>query len=183
MNKQIPVNQQYLIMLLALLLVAKFILVPIIEWQDELIADTSVKKRQALKAERLLSIETELKQTIENLDEQVAKLNTHVPKVDEDNFKINTQKSLVGIFNSHKIKIERAAWLVPPDRGNMYPVTIQLSLSGRMSDFLASHYDIEANFPAAKIEELRININRHLEKSMGTFKGRISLKFFIQSNA
>jgi len=181
MSSQFTSKQGNLFFVLVTLALFKFVIVPLNEWQNEQIVDVVMKQKQLSKTEQLIANKAEIEQRASEVNKHLRLLETKVPAVNLDSFKIDTQKELTKLLSEHSIRVERAAWIADPDPEDIYQVTIQLSLSGRMSDFLSSHFAIEKAYPSAKITMLRSDIRRHAAKSLGLFRGRISLSFWVRN--
>lgn len=147
-----------LIVLLAVLLLLRFVFVPWFEWQDEQFGRLQTLDKRLERSEALLSLK-------EQVSTQAAQVNTAseqllaglVISATPAEYKIAFQQALQQQLDSVQVRLQLFEW--NSDRAleafNVQRGRINLRLQGAYPNLLRAHAQLELQFPGVQIRELR----------------------------
>ena len=130
-------NNTVLIGVLVLLLVTKFIIVPIIDWQDSLIAETVKLERKITKSQKYLDNLPELIKHQKQLRKQLFEMkNQQETFVDVGLYKIEKQKQIEGLFNKHSLNIRTLNWRDEIETEKGVSISLNLQFKGSLKNVI-----------------------------------------------
>lgn len=136
-----------LLLILTGLLLAKFVIVPVLAWQDNIILENKNIQKRLNKAKSLLSNNEQLVAQSNELNETVSNLEKAVFKATpEAEFKLAQQKKLESIVKKNNLKLMNFGWqIISTDEDlNIKRFQIQLSLNGNTTDIIRFMAELEA---------------------------------------
>jgi len=176
----------WLLALLTLLLVAKFIIVPIYQWQDTALSEINLLEKKQGKISKVLKGKddtTKLKYDLEAALQQTDGL--IFPFQADAKFKLNQQKMLESLLSKHNLTIQHVGWQVARSKDSLllisYPIFIRFS--GKTTDVVKFLAAIEMNPQRIGVEEFNFSFKRQSDKALGRINGSVTLMLFMEKEA
>ena len=174
----------FLLSVLAVLLVAKFVLVPVIEWQDAMIADIQLLEKKSQKVARVISGESNTNEINLLLSEEVAKGNKlFYPHQAQSKFKLQQQKLIESLLAEHQLKSQNIGWQTPSEltfiQVDKHP--LQLRFSGKTLDVMKFIAAIEKLEKKIEVSDFNLSLKKQNENSLGQCDGRLTVNFYVNS--
>jgi len=177
-------QHSWLIVIVVMLVIAKFIVVPVINWQDTIIADINLLTKKQAKITRVLAQEDEnteldlkLKALLEVSDE------LFVVTKNESSFKLEQQKMLETLLINHKLKSQNIGWQTPQLLTSLaltrYP--IQLRFTGKTSDVIEFTALLENQKQLIEIDTFSYSFKGQNEKLLGQITASLILNLYANS--
>lgn len=136
-------RQQYLLLLVAVLLLLRFAVVPAFEWLDSELEDVIAEGNKSAKQEMLL-------QSKAPLEAQLAEIDSFLEDATKYAFKADSVQAATLVIQSmiekeaqkHEVKINRIAWVEPDGEENKYH-RIEIYIKAHPADWVALQSDLE----------------------------------------
>ena len=171
-------NNTLLISLLAFLAVIKFILVPIFDWQNELLAETAIFQAKITKSALYIKDIPSFEIKKNELVEKIAQSKKSIEYYNDFGFyKITKQKQIEKLFDKNKIKLTSLSWQTAVDSQLGKQVKLNLQFKGLLKDFIALKLDVISLSRSIKIEKFGVTIKRQKIESLGTITGNFILLY------
>jgi len=172
----------WLLSLVALLLIVKFIIVPIFDWQDMKLAKIILLEKKQAKIDNVLTKKSN--NVNADLDLTLAQANkiffSFQPSAA---FKLEQQKMLESMLEKHKVKPINIGWKTSTFFEQLqitrYPLNVQFT--GKTIDIIKFLTAIEAKENRIEIESLNLSIKGQRTNTLGRVNGSITLNFFMNS--
>lgn len=172
-------NKPLMLTLIGLLLAIKFVLQPIVEWQNKKVDDIFLLERQLNKGLGLIQNEEILKSQLSQVSERLKALTKTVLGRDENvaAYQLRVQKQIEELMEKHDIVARNVNWLSPQIDGYSEEHKIEMNLSGQSKDFVLFLLDIEQTTPKMAVVEFSTLISRQYpsRKKLGNITGRLVL--------
>ncbi|MGL1957058.1 MAG: hypothetical protein OCD00_07055 [Colwellia sp.] len=173
----------WLLVLLAFLLVAKFIIVPVYQWQDTQLAEISLLERKQGKISSVLKEKNntaKFKHKLESALQQTDGL--FFPFQEDAKFKLNQQKMLESLLSKYNLTVQHVGWQVARSKDSLlltsYPILIRFS--GKTTDAIKFLAAIEMNSQRIGVEEFNFSFKRQSDKALGRINGSVTLMLFME---
>ena len=172
----------YLIAILAVLALANFVLVPVVDWQDEMAADISLQQKRLSKTNALLENYPDNKEKIKTANNVINLVQQqYFPNQLENVFKLEQQSWLEKIIEDSQLDLQSLGWgrtkVFENTNNSAYQVDVRLR--GKTRAFIDLHNIIEKQGLKISIDEFRLNVKRTSESSVGNFQGTLKLSFYM----
>lgn len=168
------------LILIAVLASLKFVVVPLVDWQDAVSMDVSAVKKRLHKGQLAIeqkdALELESHTSLHAIDQARAGL---FDIVSENQFKLDQQAWLEDLVAQHNVEVEEISWggATPGESGVViYPVN--LTFSSDVDDFILLHATLESGQKHIRFENFDLSIKRHAEKRIGSVRGSMRLLMF-----
>jgi len=172
-----------LLAFLALLLFAKFIIVPIYTWQDQQLADIGLLEKKQAKISAVLNAQNKVAQLNKELDTALKQTeNLIFPYQKDANFKLNQQKMLETLLEQFNLTVQHVGWQVARSNKNAlfisYPILIRFSgKTDQVVQFLAA---AEMNTQRIEVNALNFTFKGQRKDALGRIKGSVTLMLFME---
>lgn len=171
-----------LIALLVILAISNFILLPIMDWQDEMVSEISLKQKRLNKTTTLLKAYPQNQQQLEHLESLLTKVDQqYFPQQAENTFKLQQQTWLETIIESNQLNLQSLGWgrtkILEKTATTAFQVDIRLQ--GQARAFIDLHRIIENQGLKISVDEFRLNIKHSSESTLGSFQGNLKLSFYM----
>lgn len=171
-------DKPILLFALGVLLVLRFIVVPIFDWQSKTLASTQHLQKKLNKSQAyledlpaLLAYEKELAQSIatRRADNELFS--------DVGRYQIAKQRQFETLFEQNQIVITSSNWLepIPTEKGVI--VLLRLKFYGKVKSFLTSHLQLSGMSKSISITNLSLSISGQDSDSLGNVSGNIIIRF------
>lgn len=183
--KELIQQKPYLIWLLAGLLFAQFVVVPVMTWQDEKVAQLALVQKRLGKALHLLNNE-------QSLDEQQQFLQAartqyqglFFAQAEETSFQLKNQKMIEALAEKYQLTVNSIGWKKVSNitDSQLSTYELQMRFTSKTKDIIPFQIAIEQLPQLVKVEGMNINIKRHLKNTMGRANGLFRLHLTMVSN-
>mgnify|MGYP003650159803 CR=1 FL=1 len=167
--------------LLLLLIGMKFILVPIIEWQNEQLLNIKLQTKRISRAELALANVDNNVKILNHLHSQNQKLDKlFYPFSEEASFKLQQQQWLESLIAKHQFKINNVGWVFSAKVLGQPLIKHQLSVSveGPTYAMPSLQAELEANSQWVDINSFTFNVRGQSDVSLGNVSGNVDLVFY-----
>jgi Tfp pilus assembly protein PilO len=176
----------WLLSLVALLVIAKFIIMPIFTWQDALLADIGVLTTKQKKISKVLANQHSNKQLGEKLLTTLKPVDgLFFPFQSDTRFKLSQQKMLEELLAEHNLNVGNVGWQVTTDLDMLgvtrYPISIRFT--GKTADTINFIAAIERNSRHIEISKLNLTLKGQRGEGIGRINGNVTLRLFMEQSA
>ncbi|ABV37626.1 hypothetical protein Ssed_3022 [Shewanella sediminis HAW-EB3] len=171
-------NKPLLLGALAVLFLLKFIVVPVIEWQDEAVLETKNLQSKIDKSQSHIKDLPNLVKYKDQLEVSLTKAKETIERYnDASRYQISKQRQFEALFKEHQLTMSSSNWrdVVKTDNGSTFQLQVQFN--GMLSDFIAFHLQVNAMGPSVVIGNLGLNIRGQSQASLGYMTGNMVIFF------
>jgi len=176
-------KQKVALAVIGLLIVIKFILLPQLTKQNELIGKINAVEKINNKYSQLISQQPKLEKYANKISMIEKSLSKDIPVyVTQADFLLATQKNLETIMAKYNINVKRFIWFNGDDDpilGQLYKKRIRVVIVGNSIDFLQLHTWFKNNEPKYRLESLSLNVNKKTASDMGIFTGTLIISAYF----
>lgn len=171
-----PQNKRKLMLgVLAVLLLTRFIFVPIFDWQQEQIDQIEEKEQRLVKTNNIITRLPQVELALAQLKESNQKQETRYFKQPLSNtFKLQLQQNAEKLFAEYELKVTNFNWVAEiPDK--ITQARAKISFEGATKDFAKLQLEIAQRSKLLNIAQWTMHIKRMNDHSLGNVKGNILL--------
>jgi uncharacterized membrane protein YcgQ (UPF0703/DUF1980 family) len=167
-----------LITILSVLVLVKFVLVPVFDWQNNKMEQITQLERKIKKSKDYI---VRLPEMTAQQEQLTTVINTYKEQTDTYNdigrYKLNKQRQLEALFSQYNVEIKALNWRdeVSTEQGISIPMYLQFT--GQLKSFINLKLDILASGSNIELEKFNLNIAGQLEKSLGRVNGNLTIVF------
>jgi hypothetical protein len=176
---------RYYLITVSILIVIKFVFMPIIQWQNSLLADIALLKNKSSKIELLLNNQHETEQLLSTYT-AVLKPMAHIfnEKRPESDFKLAQQKWLESLMEKHGISIKNTSWQLVStiESPKVKQFQLKVNFSGKTEDLRRIMQSLESQTPLVYVNDFLINIKKQSKTRLGSVSGSLTLHFYMKNN-
>lgn len=178
----------WLLIIILILMVIKFIVVPTIEWQNEVIANIQLLERKQGKVINLLENKSENNIVNEKLTSYTEQGNRLFFSYQQDSiFKLSQQKVLESLLAKHGLIAENIGWQASTKLEELSATRylIQIRFKGEAINVIDFMLAIESQKQLISIKDFNISVIGQNRDTLGRMNGQISLYLYgnnISSN-
>ncbi len=173
-------NNKLLLSLVAVLLLIKFAVMPIFDWQAEKIDQINSLHKREVKAAELLAQKEHLMQQVQLVEKKLADQQQAFPTfATSEDFRLETQKLLEELLKKHELNVKQIFWRNNKDvdvMEGMYKARVSVRMYGKVKDFALLHADVVTDTPSVKVVAMGLQTKQQSKTSAGTFKGVITFE-------
>lgn len=176
--------KKYAVLLIALsvLVVVKFVYVPIIDWQNDLYLQIKQQENKLNKINKVLSQKESVIQANALLETLLTKTTSiFFLQSEEAKFQLKQQKMLESLFEKYNLKSTKFAWKRTQKLTalTVQHYKLQISLKGRTNKLVQLMSVIESHTPYIEISDFALNVKRQKDLSLGNVTGNITLHLYM----
>lgn len=171
--------------LIALLVIIKFLLMPIFTWQAQLIADNTYLEKKQQKVANVLNSNNNGEQLAKQLTNTLQQANKmFFPFQTAASFKLTQQKNLEALLSKYELKSQNIGWQVSSllKKIAVTRYSMQVRFTGKATDVIDFIAALEAQQQRIEINDFNFNIKGQRKKSLGRINGRVTLYFYVNQN-
>jgi len=168
-------NKRIMLPILAVLLIVRFILVPIFTWQQEQIEQIDAKSQRLNKSSNVIARIPLIKESLGQLklkNNQLQKI--YYNHASLNGLKLQLQQQIETLFTQHNIKVKNFTW-VAEISGDLIQERARISYEGTTKDFARLQLAIARLPKLLNVVQWTMNIRGMKELSLGKVVGRIVL--------
>ncbi|SEK46974.1 hypothetical protein SAMN05216262_101434 [Colwellia chukchiensis] len=166
-------NRKMLLLVLLVLLIARFVIVPIVDWQDEKLASIAANSNNLHKSEQVIArsekIATELAH-VKQLNQTLS--DKYFQQANLNDFKLKLQQQLESLFSQHNLKVKNFSWVahIP---GDVVQERANISFEGEIKNVVALQLAMAQLPQLLQIIQWNFPIRNMSETSLGTTRGQL----------
>jgi hypothetical protein len=174
-----------LLSLLAILLIAKFVVVPIFMWQDQILVEIKEQEKKLGKTALLLAKEdgfNRLNQQIEQQLEQAEQL--FYPYQTGSAFKLQQQKHFEDLVLEHQLTLSSFSWQANSEDKELQIMRYQVRvrLKGNISRLVSFISALESQKQRVEVYDFNISMKGQNKQSLGRTKNAVfTLRFYVNN--
>ncbi|MCC2614811.1 hypothetical protein LJ739_00985 [Aestuariibacter halophilus] len=172
-------NKTILLGFVAVLLVIKFAVVPLIDWQDSTAATVHRQAAQLEKGKRLLANQEDIAARVQALEALRETLQEGLvfSAEDQTSLQIELQSFLGKRLEEYGLEARNINWLNSLSKGPLVEQRVELSLSGKLHGLISFMLDVEQFQPRMSVVRINtINSNMYPQRqTLGQFNGMVVL--------
>lgn len=176
-------KNSYLLLCLVALVTTKFLILPLLSWQDERLAEIKLLKKKVNKAEKVISDLPLLEEQLIIINAQVDVLQNAVfDYADEGVFQLTLQKELEKTFDSHQVSILNLGWkaVSQVDDWGLLKYEVEINFNGSTRNFILLLKAIETNEKWMSINNFNYRFDPLKKGALGSVAGRLSINFYMK---
>lgn len=171
---------------MTLLIIAKFIVIPIFDWQNKQFQSIKLLEKRQQKITNVLSSE----QQTNIINDSLIKINTQASKLffpfqAESAFKLKQQKMFESLLAKKQVEIERIAWQVVTEFEYLAVkrYQLQLSIKGSTNQIVELFSAFENNEKLIDIKDFNVSFKGQRENTLGQLSGNVTLHLYAVNKA
>lgn len=169
-------NIRFLTILLVSLLLAKFLIMPMISWQGDAISELSLEKGRLQKMRDLVDSEDQLFDLEEAYDAELAALEDTLYK-DTELLKISAQTELMEVILASELSVRSFSWVL--DKAGSYrTLRAKISYTGAFKDSIQMLWTLDASPRMFSIVDSSHMIKSQSQDSLGVIEGFVTLELY-----
>jgi len=172
-------NKPFLIGLIVILGAIKFILLPVVTWQETQVNSIFKQERQLAKGLQLLENKTQMIEELNSLrqfsEQQQALI--ALPEQSPVSYQLKIQKMIEKLLEKYQLNSRSSNWLAPVVKSNIEEHRLEIALSGNTKEFIQFLTEIEQQKPKLSLVDLRTNISKMYptRDKLGRFTGKFTI--------
>jgi hypothetical protein len=175
-------NIKVMLPMVVTLLLIKFGLLPVVEWQNDLLADIEQYEQRNTKAQRLLNSEAELvKKMSVKSEEYLAQEKAYPNFAASEDFHIETKMRFDILLGQFNLKVTQFFWRSTTDEEifpGMYKARFNINFIGKTKDFALLQARLGTDEKAFRIVNFSNLISKQSATSMGMVKSTLTVEAY-----
>lgn len=170
-----------LISILVLLFTARFVLVPVIDWQNEALWEIQQKEKRSLKSQHAISNTSENQQLLASLSEQKSNTESYLfDFLNESEFRLEQQQRMEQLVDKIGLKINNIGWSYSGELIDAPVIRhqMQLNIGGNTTDMPKFHLMLEEQKHWLQVDRFTINLRNQRNLRLGNAQMSLDLSFF-----
>jgi len=160
---------------LVVLLVARFILMPIIDWQQEQITQITAKEQRLIKTNNIIARLPQIHIALEQLKQgNKQQQSRYFNKASSNNFKLQLQQKVEALFSTHNLKVTNFNWVAEITE-QIIQARAKITFEGTTKDFAMLELAIAQLPKLLSIKQWSLHIKQMNDHSLGNANGSIVL--------
>jgi hypothetical protein len=180
-------KKHYLSLIVIILLAAiKFAVIPLLNWQNEMILSNSLLTKKLFKSSQAIDnqdlYQLELSKIEQQLNQGEQLFFNYTP---QSLFQLTQQKNIEQLFNQHNIKINGFRWKVPQTKKQWQLILneVKISFKGTVIDLQQLQMSLESQKQWFDNYDFNYTLDVRHEKRLGKVSGRMSLKLYMREKS
>jgi hypothetical protein len=169
-------NKKLLLSLLSLMLALRFIIVPLIDWQNSMLDET---QRLQTKLDKSSSFIDNLPKLVAYKDTLSAELERRHQAgevyYDVGRYQIEKQRQFEQLFDENNIKISSSDWFEPIVTKQGTTLQLKLQFAGKLSQFIHLQTQIATLSNDIRVADLSLSMQNQSSTSLGRFNGNATI--------
>ncbi|NTS76912.1 hypothetical protein HR060_08515 [Catenovulum sp. SM1970] len=172
-----------LLYVLLALLFLKFVYVPVIEWQDRLIAKNYLEQKKIIKSQFAIDNQALIVASLDKMQQKREVLTELLFDFKKDNvFQLEQQQWLEQVFEKHEVEISNLGWQASESiqRWNVIQHQVDIRFKGKVIDVKKIHLLINSQSKWVDLSEFNFRFSKKRKSNLGQITGRMTLYFYTQ---
>lgn len=176
----------WLLSILFILAIVKFIVTPAIEWQNEILADIQLLEKKKNKVANVLAKRDKSTIDYKKLSAFVEQGNKVLfPYQQEAAFKLSQQKALESLLTKHNLRVQNIGWQVSTIQEELSVIrySIQIRFSGESINAIKFMAAIESQEYLIDIKDFNVSLKGQKDQTLGRIDGQVSLYLYVTNSS
>lgn len=172
------IKNRMLILLLLVLLVIKFIWVPLWDEKQQAWQRIVALEKSAAKSQSLIEQESKIQERSGIIESMLDSIELFIPTTQNmSGLKLQQQQKVEALISSHSLTITQISWNDGLLEQGIQPIYLDIRLSGEVNKLIEFMISLEqsTDFNVYGLESLRMNFNGQSDDKMGNFRGSLML--------
>lgn len=168
---------------LAILMMLKFAVVPLFDWQNRQLGSIANLQKRVSKSQNVIAHQSQISKSQQQISGQLKAINSlFIPYKAEGEFKLAMQQQLEQTVARNQLQITSSNWLpsILVANGQLMRHQLRLSIKGNMLDFTNLITELESATPKAELKTFNINIKGQNSERLGGVSGTLELAFYMR---
>jgi len=169
--------------IIAILLYFKFILVPVLEWQDTKLLKLALLERKINRVEQLLTNQMSIEELDNDLNKHLNRLNHNFfqPQPIEE-FKLQQQKLIEEELASLGLNVNSIGWKNNQnlDNASLTQFQVDIGFSGKSEQVIEYLLSVSSHVPISEVMVMNLSFQRQQMGQLGSLRARIRLAYYMQ---
>ncbi len=173
-----------LLSIMAALFVVKFVLVPVLEWQNDTLANISALEKRLYKINKVLADEKESAGNNTLLNAELQKIDQiFIPYQSEANLKLTQQKKIEDLIKEYNINLSNIGWQTITDipELSIKRYSLQVVFAGKAESAVNFINRIESQPYFIGLSEITLTLRGQTKERLGQLRGKLVLEFFVEN--
>jgi hypothetical protein len=182
LNKLKP--YRYHLAVISILVLIKFVFMPIVAWQNSLLAEVELLEARKNKINLLVNNKSKTESRLKDYDNALKPMaNIFNKKQLDSDFKLAQQKWLESVMESHHLSVKNISWeLVSTiESPKIMQFQLKVNFSGKAEDLRGIIQSLESQTPLVYIANLIVNIKKQYPTYLGNADGSLTLHFYMKN--
>jgi hypothetical protein len=175
-------NSKTLLPLVAVLLLLKFVLMPVFAWQNERVLDIASHEQKNAKVARLLASESQIKSQLEALSSNYSRDKKQIAHFSSAaSFRIETKMNVDILMQDHSLYVRRFNWREKLDKEifpGMYMASFTVNFAGKAKDFARLHAQLSTTNKGFRLTNFGLQVTKQSAQSMGRVRGSATIEAY-----
>jgi len=171
--------------LIALLLFLKFVLIPLIQWQDNQITTVAMLERKIEKVENLLLSDNVLNEQYLALSNALSNLEQEIFSYQEEStFQLTQQKMVENNLLKSELKVSSIGWqnTVELAKLPLLQFSLEYRVSGKTNNVVEYLTQLKAQDRTPDIKALNFSFRNQSQGKLGSVSARIRVNYYMFKN-
>ena len=173
-----------LLSVMGFLLVIKFVIVPLMEWQEAIFVESAQLEKRLTKVEAVLANEDTISSGVLVLKREIAKVDALLFKSEAESiFKLEQQQLLEQLLESNELNASNFSWQAktPLPELDAYKYQVNIRFDGKLANVINTLVALEAHTPWYEIENFNLTTKGNRNESLGFVSGgRVMLNIYVK---
>jgi len=168
---------------IALLILVKFVVVPVYQWQQETISSNDSLELRLTKSSYALNNKDEMKAALAKTSEKLSKIKSVLFNYQtKSKFQLAQQKKLELLFERHNIDISKVTWqlAVPLPTWQIIRYEVRFDIQGQVADLQKLQVTLDSQSKWYNNDNFNFRLDTRRDNNLGKASGRLSLKLYMQ---
>jgi len=170
--------------LVAILCIIKFIIFPIVDWQNEKFSELYLLERQVVKSETLVNNKQSIDANVLKINMAIDQLSKVLYSADEKvDFELKKQQWFEEQIKSYKLTMKNFGWENPKfeKNTNVSEKIAKIQIDGATKNIIDFMLYLDVNEKHHKISSLSINVKGQNSDALGKATMRFKLHFYLKN--
>jgi hypothetical protein len=169
---------------IAILILLKFVIVPIFTWQNQQLSHLANLQKRASKSHSVITNQALIKASQQQVTAQLSSINElFITYQNEAEFKLTMQQKIEQKVEKYQLQITNSSWLPSIVVANELLIRHQLRLTikGEMLNFISLVTLLESSTPKSELKSLNVNLKGQSRSNLGVIEGTLELAFYMKT--
>lgn len=168
---------------IAILLLLKFLLVPLFDWQNQQLSNITNLQKRVSKSQNVITNQSQISQSQQRITAQLKAINSlFIDYKNDAEFKLAMQQQIEQRLASNQLQINNSSWLptIAVANDQLMRHQLRLNIKGTLLNVKNFITVLESAPPQVALKTFNINIKGQSSEQLGYTNGTIDLAFYMQ---
>ena len=173
---------QFELSIILVLAILKFLVVPVLQWQDQTVEQTQLLQTRLSKAKSLLASKEQLESRSSQITERLEQLKAHIYEPESaQQLKLSIQKQVERMLQNYDLDVSSLGWqnVIDLEQAPLTKVQLEYTFTGSGQDVIAYLLKLSSQPKWADYESLNVNVRRQKPGRLGRMTVRSRVAFYM----